>query len=187
MARPVVAAALCAAVFGVTGCGGSDETTAETAPAPVTAAGRHSELVGGGRTGRKSPANPAPKGSSLLVQELYRQFPPPEPDPAVKGAPAASRAGERACEGKTPVEVKEATFPVAVSTGSLDPESAEGKLIAKIDQFESRVTKEPSFTAGQLAADSYKATLPASLAAAGYEGCVYALAQELERRLSAGG
>jgi hypothetical protein len=150
----------------------------------VTAAGRHSELVGGGRTSRNSPANPAPKGSSPFVQELFRQFPPPEPDPDVKGSAAAIKAGERACAGKTPVEVKEATFAEAVSIGNLDPNSPEGRMIGRIDQYESQVTKEGSFTAGQLAADSYKATLPAGLADSGYQGCVYALATELERRLA---
>ena len=188
LATAAVLATTAALALGAAGCGGSDQTTtAETTPAPVTAAGRHSELVGGGRTGSKSPANPAPKASSLVVQEIYRQFPPPEPEPGVSGSAAAIRAGERACAGKTPVEVKEETFAAAVGSGNLDPASPEGKLIAQIERFESRVTKEPSFTAGQLAADSYKATLPAGLAASGYQGCVYALAKELERRLAAGG
>jgi hypothetical protein len=144
-------------------------------------------MVGGGRTGRKSPANRAPKGAPSMVRELYREFPPPEPDSRVSGSAAAIRAGERACAKKTPLEVKEAFYPVAVSTGRLDPESERGKLIASIGKFEAQVKSEVSFVAGQLAADAYRETLRPSLASSGYEGCVYALATELERKLQAEG
>jgi hypothetical protein len=121
------------------------------------------------------------------VRELYRQFPPPEPDPGVRGSARAVRTGERACADKTPVEVKEAFYPVAIAQGALDPDSPEGRMFARIDEFEARVTREPSFTAGQLAAAVFKRTMPKRLASSGAQGCIYALARELERRVSGEG
>jgi hypothetical protein len=118
-----------------------------------------------------------------MVRELYRQFPPPEPDSRVSGSAAAIRAGKRACAGKTPLEVKEDFYPVAVEMGRIDPESPSGKMIAGIRRLD--LKSEASFIAGQLAADAYKATLRPSLASSGFEGCVYALATELERKLLA--
>jgi hypothetical protein len=176
----VTVAALGALVLTSAGCGTANH---EKSPEQI-AAERRIELKGGGRTGQGSPANPAPKGSSTFVKELYRQFPPPEPDPRVAGAAAAIRAGERACAGKTPVQVKEAFYHAALEGGRLDPESSQAEMIEKIDQFEAHVTTEASFTAGQLAADAYGATLPVALAASGFQGCIYALAKQLERRVS---
>jgi hypothetical protein len=176
----VAAAAGLAVALSVLGCGGSDSSSSKP---PISAAGRRSELVGGGRTGRKSPANPPPKGASLMVREMYRQFPPPEPDPRVSGAAAAIRAGERACAKKTPFEVEEEFYPVAVEMGRVDPESQAGKMMAGIRRLD--LKGEVSFTAGQLAADAYKATLRPSLAYSGFQGCIYAMATELERKLLA--
>ena len=172
--------ALGALVLTGAGCGAADH---EKSPKQI-AAERRVELNAGGRTGQRSPANPAPKGSSTFVTELYRQFPPPEPDPRVAGAAAAIKAGERACAGKTPVEVKEAFYQAALEKGSLDPESSQAEMIEKIDRFEAHVTTEASFTAGQLGADAYAATLPEALAASGFQGCIYVLAKQLERRVS---
>jgi hypothetical protein len=181
-AAAVALVTLLAALPLLAGCGGSDESDAMR-----EAAERRAELVEGGRTGRGSPANPAPKGSSPFVSELYRQFPPPEPQPGVKGSAAAIAAGEKACAGKTPGEVKNAFYPVAVENGKLDPGSPRGKMIAGIDRFEERITKEVSFTSGQLAAAAYQETLPQRLASSGFQGCIHALARELERRLAGGG
>ncbi len=167
------------------GCGSSDEPHAANEPsAKERAAERRAELTAGGRTQRQSPANPAPKGSTPFVKEIYRQFPPPEPEPGVKGAAAAIRAGERACSGRTPVEVKDAFFPVAVEQGALDPDSGEARMIARVDKFENRIAEEPSFTSGQLAAGAYAATLAPKLATSGFQGCIYAMAKELELRVS---
>jgi hypothetical protein len=177
LTRAAALAALGALALGaVAGCG-SDEKSAEQ-----MAAERKVELIGGGRTAAGSPANPPPKGASPFVKELYREFPPPEPQAGVGGAAAAIRAGEEACAGKTPVEVKEAFFPIALETGSLDRDSR--RMIARIGEFEARITEEPSFTSGQLAAAAYRATLPQRLATSGFQGCIYAMAKELERRVS---
>jgi hypothetical protein len=174
------AVALCAIVPAAAGCGSGDEQTESVS----AAAARRAEMTRGGRSHRGSPANPAPKNSSPFVRELYRQFPPPRPEPGVKGAAAAIRAGERACAGKTPTEVKESFYPIAVAKGRLDPETPEGRMISAIAKYEARVTREPSFTAGQLAAAAYQRALAPKLASSGYQGCIYALAVELERRLS---
>ncbi len=56
-------------------------------------------------------------------------------------------------------------------------------MIAAIGTYEKHSSKEYSFTAGQLGADAYQATLPKALGQYGYEGCVYALARGLEGRL----
>jgi hypothetical protein len=162
------------------GCGGGDEDSARQ-----KAAEHRAELVGGGRTQRGSPANPAPKGSSPFVRELYRQFPPPEPEAGVKGAAGAIAAGERACAGKTPSEVEERFYPIAVEKGGLDPASPRGRTIAQVDRYEDRITEEASFTSGQLAAAAYQETLPPRLAGSGFQGCIYALARQLESKLAA--
>jgi hypothetical protein len=172
------AAALAALTLIVAACGSGDDETS----ASQMAAERQVELTGGGRTGRGSPANPPPKGASPFVKELYREFPPPEPQPGVRGAAAAIRAGEEACAGKTPLEVKEAFLPAAVESGRLDSESR--AMIARTGEFEERIAREPSFTSGQLAAAAYQATLPQRLASSGFQGCIYAMAKDLERRVS---
>ncbi len=59
-------------------------------------------------------------------------------------------------------------------------------MIANIDKYAKQVSKDPSFAAGQLAADAYQATLPVQIGQYGYQGCVYALAHQLEQRLGPG-
>jgi hypothetical protein len=179
--RLLTACALVALALAAGGCGGGDSGD-DGGPSP--GAEHKVETSGGGRTHRGSPANPPPKGSTPFVRELYRQFPPPQANPKVRGAVAAVRSGERDCAGKTPTEVKETYFPVAVEMGRLDPDSPEGRTIEEIGRFESNVTEEPSFPAGQLATASYRETKPRRLAAFYGRGCVYALAKALERRVS---
>jgi hypothetical protein len=176
----LIAVSIAALPLAAWGCGNGDEGEETASPA----AERQVELTGGGRTGRGSPANPPPKGASPFVRELYREFPPPEADPGVRGSEAEVRAGESACAGKTPLEVKETYFPIAVERGRLDPESPQGRTIEEIESFEKRVTEEPSFAAGQLAAAAYRETRPLRLATYGARGCIYALARALERRLT---
>jgi hypothetical protein len=178
--RLLVAFSLAALALSASGCGNGGDGEETASPA----AEREVELTGGGRTSHGSPANPAPKDASPFVRELYREFPPPEADPGVSGSDAEVRAGERACSGKTPQEVKETYFPIAVERGRLDPESPEGRTIEEIESFEQRVEVEPSFPAGQLAAAAYRETRPRRLATYGARGCIYALAKALERRLT---
>jgi hypothetical protein len=113
-----------------------------------------------------------------LLREIYRQFPPPLPDAAVRGSAGAIEAGKRACGGRSPLQVKARFLPAARE--SLTPEQAE--MVAAIETYAHR--PDAAFTAGQLAADVYRATLGERLANFGYQGCVYALARGLERRLA---
>jgi hypothetical protein len=57
-------------------------------------------------------------------------------------------------------------------------------MIGQIATYEQQAKTDRSFVAGQLAADTYAATLSAEEEEQpGYQGCVYALAQQLERTL----
>jgi hypothetical protein len=122
----------------------------------------------------------APKGASPTLRALYATFLPPGPNPEVKRSGPAIHAGIVACKGKTPTELKKQFY--AAAKRNFSPEQV--KMIDRIASFESRASTDASFTAGQLAADVYQATLPAEVSEYGYEGCVYALAQGLEKRLA---
>lgn len=166
----LILALLLALVAG--GCGGSDSdgsTAAEAPPSPYTR---------GGAAERQ-----APKGASPVLREIYRQFPAPQADPAVKRSARALKAGERACAGKSPLEVKEEFYPAAIESGGLEEGSPQAKTIAEIEHYEKN-SFDPSFVAGQLAAGAYEATLPEAIARYGYQGCIYSLALRLKRELS---
>lgn len=171
-------AALAAALV-LAGCGsGSPSATSVPETATSNPAGAAAAKKAAARA-RAAEGN-APKGASPTLRAIYRQFPPPQADPKVKGSAAALEAGERACAGKTPVEVKERFF--AAARAHLNSEQK--KMIARIGSYERHAAKDASFAAGQLAADTYEATLPASAGQYGYQGCVYALARRLERELA---
>jgi hypothetical protein len=177
----LLAIVVCAAL-GVGGCGSSGGKT----PAEERAAHR-AEMSGSGRTSANSHLNSPPKGAPIVVKELYREFPPPQAASTVKGSAAAIRAGERACAGKSPVQVKERYLPIALERGTIEAGSSQAKMIAEIDRYAKHVKTEPSFTAGQLAAGAYQATLARRLQTAGYQGCIYSLAKQLESQLYTGG
>jgi hypothetical protein len=158
----------CACLLLFAGCG-SGGTSSETASPDV-------------QLPKLTPAQRAPKGASTLEREIYRQFPPPKANPEASGSAKAIAAGERACRGKSPVEVKEEFFAAARSRLLADQE----KMIDEIGRFEQRSRTEPGFTAGQLAAGTYEATLPEAVAIYGYQGCVYSLAKGLKRELAQG-
>jgi hypothetical protein len=170
---PLTAALALACLAALAGCGSSagQGESSDTAAANPSAPGGSAEQQ-------------APKGASSVLREIYRQFPKPRPNPAVKGSAETIEAGEAACRGKTPRQVREAFYSEAVENGSLEPNSEEAKMIAKLPSFEQNVSKDPSFVAGQLAADTYQATLPEEIAQFGYQGCAYALARGLERELA---
>jgi hypothetical protein len=156
----------CACLLLVAGCG-SGGSSSETASPDV-------------QLPKLTPAQRAPKGASTLEREIYRQFPPPKPNPGAKGSAEAIAAGEKACRGKSPVEVKEEFFAAARSRLLADQE----KMIDEIGSFEQRSRTEPGFTAGQLAGGTYEATLPEAVAIYGYQGCVYSLAKGLKHELA---
>jgi hypothetical protein len=162
-----------AAALALAGCGsGAQSTTStmssEAAKVVKAAAARHAAEAR------------APKGASPTLRAIYAQFPPPKPDPEVKRSAAAIGAGERACKGKSPRAVKDELY--AAAKRHLNPEQA--KMIARMGSYEKHVAKDANFVAGQLAADTYEATLPAATAQYGYQGCIYSLARRLEHKLA---
>jgi hypothetical protein len=170
----VLSAALTVAL---TGCGSSSSTTSSTPGAPsaeALAAAKKDAAI------RKAAEAKAPKGSSPTLRAIYATFPAPRPNPEAKRSAAAIKAGERACAGKTPVQVKEEFF--AAAKRKLSAEQL--KLIDRIATYENHSPTDASFTSGQLGADVYEASLPAAIGQYGYEGCVYSLARGLEGRLA---
>jgi hypothetical protein len=174
------ASALASAVaaLAILGCGGGGGADGEVSTTPPDATFPEPTVP-------KDAPQP-PKGASPILKEIYRQFTLREPDPRVKGSARAIAAGRAACAGKTPVEVERRYYPIAVQRGTLDPASDQAKMIAEISKYAKNVSKDPSFTAGQLAADAYQATLPPRVATFGYAGCAYALARRLEKQLAPG-
>jgi hypothetical protein len=172
-----------ASALAIIGCGSSGERTTTSRSEAPPKAGLTPQVEGAVRksaAAARTAEERAPKGSSDVLRQIYKQFTPPSPNPAFPGSAAAINAGRRACAGRSPVQVKERF--IAAARSNLSPE--ERKRIAQIDRFEGNVARDPSFTAGQLAADVYEATLPSPIAIYGYQGCIYSLAVQLERRLA---
>jgi hypothetical protein len=147
----------------------SNSTNAEVAKAAAAAA-----------AARHRAEARAPRGSSPTLRAIYATFPAPKPNPEAKSSGAAIHAGFAACAKKRPVQVKEEFYAAAKAKLS----SEQTKMIDRVASFEAHSSTDSSFTAGQLAADVYEATLPPKLGQYGYEGCIYALAQGLEHRLA---
>jgi hypothetical protein len=145
------------------GCGGEDS---------------ESEGSAANATPREEPlAEPAPKGASPLLEEIYRQFQPPEPDPRMRGKSSrAIKAGERACRGKTPLEIREEF----IAEADLTEDQAE--VVSELQKYERNPS--PNFVAGQLGALVYESALPEGIARYGYQGCVYSLSLGLKRQLA---
>jgi hypothetical protein len=164
-ARPLAAFALAVLAIGAwSGCGGGSSTPTETTGALQ-------------REAERAEAQ-APKGASQALRAIYRQFPKPQPDGTVKGSAKAVKAGERACKGKTPLEVREEF----IGESKLLEEQA--KMVAELPKFERALARSSSFVAGQLGALVYERTLDPRIAHFGYEGCVYSLAKAAERKLA---
>lgn len=167
-----------ASAIGVGGCGSEDSTTAAGSAASTAAAVAPAQgpkhHAGGAPTARRV----AKKPGTPQARRIRHSFPPPRTEGLEPEAVSAVEAGEAACAGKTPTAVKEEFY--AEAEGNLDPEQA--KMIGQIGKFEAKGAADQSFVAGQLAADTYAATLAEESAHEGFEGCVYALAQGLERQ-----
>lgn len=123
-----------------------------------------------------------PKGASPALRALYASFPKPKPDPSVEGSAKAIKAAERACTHSSPTEVKARYY--AQAKAKLSP--AQRRLIARLPHYEAIAAHDPSFAAGQLAADVYAANLPERVARYGYQGCAWGLVRELEGEVSKG-
>lgn len=146
-------------------CGGSDDTGS-------------SEQQAGSPSGAEKPL-PA---NAPMTAVLASRFPAPKVQAeAPPGSAEAIAAGRKACKGKTPVEVREEFIAEAKAGGNLNP--GQEKMIAQITHYQAQSAHSPDFVAGQLAAGVYEATLPESVRIAGYQGCVYELARQLEKEL----
>lgn len=167
-------AAIAALLFAACGSGSSSSTSNSVASAAAAKAAAAAAKA------RRAAEAKAPKGASPTLRAIYATFPAPKPNPEVKRSAAAIHAGIAACKAKTPTQVKEELY--AAAKPRLAPEQT--KMIDRIASFENNSPTDASFTAGQLAADVYEATLSAAVGQYGYEGCVYSLAQGLERKLA---
>jgi hypothetical protein len=167
LAKAMTAALITVLVLAAAGCGdggGGDQTVATT-ESPVQKEEERAEAE-------------APKGASPVLRQIYRQFPPPQPDPAVKGSAEAIQAGERACRGKTPLEVREEFI---AESDLLEPQA---ELVAELPKLERSAATNGAFVTGQLGALVYERTLPERVASYGYQGCVYSLALVIKRKLA---
>ncbi len=168
---PVIALALLAAclLFAIPGCGedsgSSDDTT--------TTSGEN-----------LPPAKPGDRPPGR-VEALAQNFPPPDLTGLSLQAQAAVRAGQSACRGKTPKQVRDQYLDEAISSGGIDRESEQGEAVSDPSNFEFEPNEGPSFAAGQLAASVYAATLPPAKADLGFQGCVRELAVVQVRRMRA--
>jgi hypothetical protein len=148
-------------LIGLAGCGGGDSSsTTETTQAEAGAA-------------LKGPK--PPKDASPLERQIYRNFQSPKADPEVKGSAKAIAAGEAACRGKTPAQVKNEF----ISQSELS--ANQRQALSQIDRAEAKPSAD--YAAGQLAGLVYEGTLEGTAAEYGYRGCVFALARGLEGRL----
>lgn len=172
-----LAALLAAGALALAGCGSSDGGSGSAGATPHGREGTASPTSFGGAAERE-----APKGASPVERSIYREFPPPKPDPGVKGSARAIERGEAACEGLSPLEVKARFY--AKAEKRLLP--AQKKMVGQLERFAKNAKNEGSFPAGQIAALVYEQSLPSEKTARfGYQGCVYALARGLERQLAA--
>jgi hypothetical protein len=171
--RILILAVVGVLVASVTGCGGGD-SSASTEPAAV---GLGTEELPPPKTeAEKRGLARAPRDASPLLQAVYRLFPPPKPDPKVKGSAVAIREGEESCAGKTPAEIREEYVPKS------DLDSFQREEAGRIEGYEKNPTF--NFPAGQIAASIYEKSLPkSSLKNFGFQGCVYALSEGLKAQL----
>jgi hypothetical protein len=171
--RALTGVAIAAIVLSAAGCGSSgDDNGGGSGGTTATARSFQQE--------EERAEAEAPPGASPVLQEIYRQFPPPQPDPSVKQSAAVISAGERACRGKTPLEVKEEF----IDESDLLPSQAE--RVAELAELEASTPPNGSFVTGQLGALVYERTLPERVAHFGYEGCVYSLSLVVKRQLAPG-
>ena len=144
----------------------------------LTACGDDSDSEQSGPTTANGTPPPPDAGPPSVQEALADQFTVPQPtENAPPGSAAAIEAGREICKGRTPKQIRDEFLP------AVEGELNEGQLemIEDIERYEKQVTA--SFVAGQLAAGVYEATLSENEERGGYQGCVYELAQKLQREL----
>jgi hypothetical protein len=158
------------------GGSGGNETNGQQGANGQPAAGS------GGSAGSGSAAGNG-GGGNAKVATIESTFPTPKPLPnSPPGAKKAIEAGRRACKGKTPEQVRDEFMSEAEASGLLN--AGQKTMIANIAHYEKQAATSADFVAGQLAAGVYEATLPEELRIAGYQGCVYELAQQLLKEIA---
>jgi ABC-type glycerol-3-phosphate transport system substrate-binding protein len=160
MKRSATALLFCCLALSLAACGGGGEDSSTSSSTQATTTIRGPQ---------------PPQGASALQREIHRTFQPPQADPKVEGSAQAIEAGEAACRGKTPLEVKEEFI------GESDLSSDQRQALEQLARAEANPSGD--FAAGQLAALVYEGTLEGTQAEYGYRGCVYALARGLVGRL----
>ncbi len=119
--------------------------------------------------------------SAPAANDLRKSFPEPKPASGANQRSAeAIETGRSACEGKTPIQVKDEAYAEAKS--SLD--EGQRRLVGELPDYEAEAEGDPDFVAGQIAATVYAATLPEAVRPLGFQGCVYELARTLEGELA---
>lgn len=179
-ARYLGALALVLCLLG--GCGGGDEqgqTTSSTAQSTSQAKGQ------GEAQGKESTEKPQiPPGTSPAdarqIKTIAERFPPPKGESAQEQA--AIEAGEAACEGKTPLQVKEEFYGQAEAQF----DSAQKAMIEEIEAYEDKASRDLSYAAGQLGAVVYEKSLPEGERSGGFRGCAFVLARGLVGGLGGG-
>ena len=199
MTKALLILSVAAALAVLAGCGGGGSSSGGSSTGTGSSTGPGSSTGSGSSSGdspsaaaEPSPAAKksariaeegealAPKGASPTLKGIYRAFQKPSTEGLEPKSVNAVAAGEAACGGKTPAEVKAEFF--AEAKEYLEPEQL--GAIAEIGKFEAQAKTDQSFVAGQLAADVYSATLEEDEEQAGFQGCVYSLARGLEKRLA---
>jgi hypothetical protein len=166
MALSVVAA------LALSACGNDGGSTSSEQPTYRPPKPQASGFAHGGQGGKRG-------GSASIAL----QFPEPKAEPgSPPGVQKAIDAGRSACKGKTPVQVRDEFIAEAEAGGSLNP--GQEKMLANIGHYEKQAAGSADFVAGQLAAGVYEATLPEQLRIYGYQGCVYELAQQLQKEIA---
>jgi hypothetical protein len=95
----------------------------------------------------------------------------------VKGSAKAIKAGERACRGKSPLEVREEF----IAESDLNEDQA--GAVSELERYEQNPSS--SYPAGQLGALVYQGTLSDEvLSSYGFQGCVYSLSLGVKRELA---
>jgi hypothetical protein len=121
-----------------------------------------------------SPAN------ARQIETITERFPPPKGKTAKEQK--AIEAGEAACQGKTPVEVREEFYPQAEAQF----DQAQKTMIAQLESYERKADRDLSYAAGQLGAAVYEKSLTEEERSGGFQGCVFVLARGLVGRLGGG-
>jgi hypothetical protein len=180
--------AMSALLLAFAGCGSGDESEPQSTSSSTQAARGQEPKADSERSEAKDHRSKQGEGTQPSeskpdpqLQRLRQNFPKPKPAPGAKQTSAkAIQAGEEACRGLTPEEVKERFFSEAEP--NLDPDQI--AVVEELPRYEEEASQDPSFVAGQIAATIYGATLGEAESGYGFQGCVYVLARGLEGEVS---